>query len=266
MSTVFFFRGLNTYGDDLLRFGPFNLGESHRELAPRLESRGFRFVAIPGSGRGPLPEQIERSLAALSQYSPRNGQGEDIHLLGHSAGGVLARGLSHRLEVTPIPGLHLKSVVTLNSPNFGSKMAEYLVRHHSTSRLLKSLRFTGYDIREKLPTFQIWQPQNIVEFNRLHPNAARIRYGSIVSRLPRHLLPHALRLIQPRHPEYMAAETDGIVESTSQPWGEVICETQLDHGAALGLRTVLSRQQYVRNLSMFEKMTAQLIQYMKDAE
>lgn len=85
-----------------------------RSVAPG--SKRFYTVALPTDA--PLLVQL-RALAPLMQYIRSNHPGESLYLVGHSAGGVLAR-----LYMVQHPETGVSALVTIASPHLGTASAE----------------------------------------------------------------------------------------------------------------------------------------------
>lgn len=267
MSTVLFFRGFNTYATEDMRFGPFNFGPAHQYLEPGLRKRGFNFYALPEVGRGTIAEQLENSHPALLDLCRKHSLKGPVHLLGHSAGGIVARGFAHKVKTRPVPGLEIKSVVTVTTPHRGSRLAQFIFESQKPSTFWhKAISACGYDIEKRKPHFALWLPERIEEFNILYPDLPDIAYGSVVSGMPLRQLPYPLQVLYKGTPRFCDLLTDGIVELESQAWGKIIVQSDLDHGAALGMRTVLSPSLYRRNQKTFEQMVEKIASYMKLAE
>ena len=259
MSVVIFLRGLNTYPSEELRFGPINLGLAHQHLGPALEQAGFHFQPLVGI-RGGIEDQIR---LAAEQTKPilRAHKDKKFHVIGHSAGGIIARGLVHQLKNENEFEL-IKSVVTITSPNYGSQKAQAIVEKKIIRPAWqKALRLGGHDIENKTDQFIPWLPQKIAHFNQLHPDIEGISYGSVISGTKISNLPIVLQLAHKQtNPKLIA---DGIVELDSQPWGHIIDQLELDHGAVLGLKTVLSPFEYAQNKKRFLEMVNKLVTFMK---
>lgn len=249
-SPIVFIRGFNSYPNEELRFGPMNFGLVHRHLQPEFEKRGYHFVPLYRMGYGSVEEQIERAREQILSLR----LGEKLHLLGHSTGGVIARGVAHSLKESH----RILSVVTIVSPHRGSSLADqadkFSVNHPFWFRFWKS---TGYDVTARVPLLEPLKVQSMLKFNETYPNLDGVRYASIVSGGPRKSLPLFLQMIA-QFAADPGLETDGIVEKTSQLWGETLGEFTVDHGAIIGFRTMLSPRTYRRThaefLSAIEKI------------
>ena len=229
---IIFIRGFNSYPRDDLRFGPLNFGRVHRFLQPEFEKRGYRFVGLDRMGYGSIDDQINRAVEQILALR----LGANFHLLGHSSGGVIARGLAHALERSH----RILSVTTIVSPHRGSTLADqaesFAAIHPFWFRFWKS---TGYDVTARVPLLEPLKGRSMLNFNEKYPDLPNVQYGSIISGGPLKTLPLLLRVIG----QFTAdpnVETDGIVEKTSQPWGEIIGNFSADHGAIIGFRTMVS--------------------------
>lgn len=259
---IFFFRGYNSYPTDDLRFGPLNFGPAHKYLEPALSREGFSFHALKNIGKGSYQEQVnsalEQMIPILKYYPNRS-----IHLLGHSAGGLVARLLAKQSEEHRIQVL---SVVSITTPHQGASLADIALQMQKKKPVLyNGLKLFGYDLEKRRPLLERLHPEFLKKFNQDVPNNPSVRYGSVVSGMPFSELPVGMQFVahQVRH---LTNDTDGLVEVTSQPWGQVITELKLDHGAVLGhsLRTTAAQRSQDRE--QFGVMVQNVAQFMKTSE
>lgn len=248
---IFFLRGFNSYDSEDLRFGPLNFGRAEQHLRPAIEKHGFNLIALDNMGKGPIEKQAEEATEQIRNLYAREHFGAPLHLLGHSAGGVVARVLAHHIQKLNLP---LKTVISISSPHRGallSDLATDLKTRHPIFH--KSIKWLGHDLETRQPLYDIWKKKNIEKVNALYPNLSSVAYASIVSGTSLKNLPALLRLMNApvKNPNFI---TDGIVEASSQPWGRVLMELDLDHGAILGFKTYLSRHKHIQNRQKFSKM------------
>jgi pimeloyl-ACP methyl ester carboxylesterase len=78
--------------------------------------RQFYTVALPS--QSPLLQQL-RALVPLLQHVQQQHPGESLYLVGHSAGGVLAR-----LYMVQYPANRISALITIASPHLGTASAE----------------------------------------------------------------------------------------------------------------------------------------------
>ncbi len=255
---IIFIRGFNSYSREDLRFGPLNLGPVHRHLQPEFEKHGYRFIALERMGFGPLDEQIERAQKQILTLR----LGASFHLLGHSTGGVIARGLAHALQNSQ----RVLSVTTIVSPHRGSTLADqaecFQAAHPFWYRFWKS---AGYDVAARVPLLEPMKVKAMAEFNEKYPNLPNVQYASIVSGAPLKTLPLLMRMIG----QFAANSnevTDGVVEKASQPWGEIIGDFVADHGAIIGFRTMLSPRSYEKTQLEFRDAVEQINRFYSRVE
>ncbi|OFZ10772.1 MAG: hypothetical protein A2Z20_00830 [Bdellovibrionales bacterium RBG_16_40_8] len=264
MSSIIFLRGLTTYQDDNFRFGFLNFGPAHKHLEPKFQAKGMPLIAPPGIGHGEIGQQVETAYLYLLGLSRENKINGFVHLLGHSSGGVVARGLAHKLSQNPITNITVKSVVSIASPHHGSQLA--LAMLSTKLSLWKKLFFLGgYNLEKRKHHFTQWLPERITTFNANNPNVKNIAYGSITAGIKTWHLPLALRLMHIGN-RLPGLWTDGIVELDSQAWGNVLGRYELDHGALLGMRTILWPPRYRRDQKTFENIVDKITLFMSEAE
>ena len=235
-SPLIFIRGFNSHSNDDLQLGPINFGLVHCHLQPEFEKRGFHFIPLYKMGFGPIEEQISRARDQILSLR----LGPEIHLLGHSTGGVIARGLAHALKSTH----RILSVTTIVSPHRGTTLADHAAQFYKNHPLwYRFWRATGYDVNLRVPLLEPLKTSSMLKFNETFPDVPEVKYASIVSGARLKTLPLFLKIIG-QFSEDPNAETDGIVEKSSQPWGEVLGDFAADHGAIIGFRTALLPSQH----------------------
>lgn len=262
-STIVFLRGFNSYESEDLRLGPLNLGRAHKYLEPAFRQKGFNFISLNHIGKGEIDGQIALGREQMARLKMGGSFTGPIHLLGHSAGGVIARGLAHALQNATVD---IASVVSITSPHRGSALSELIPNLKSRRPLLyKSLRWAGYNIEDRLHLFEHWQKSQLHKFNQQYPNLPEVAYGSIVSGNRVQKLPLPFRFINKSIPQ-PDFETDGIVEVEAQPWGTVLSRLNLDHGAIIGFRTAASSAGNQRNLLAFNSMVQSIAEFFRANE
>lgn len=233
---VFFFRGLSTYGHDNAQWSVFKFGPISKHLSKALTQRQIQFYPVLGMGAGPLVEVAERAIQFIVSHPAWLNQDTQIHLLGHSAGGLIGRIVLPRLEQLS-PG-KIKSLLTVASPHRGSALAQVCVdmpeRYRGSSLFLKAL---GYDIKKKQPFFRELSKASVTSlfsFEETQKTAAK--RASIVCSSPRQQWCTPLKLFY-RVPAFRDFEilSDGVVEKETQAFGEVIAELEIDHFSQVGL-------------------------------
>ena len=138
---VVFLRGLNTFGDEQFRLGPWSLGRIDKFWRAKLIQSGHAFYAMDGMGPGDVSMQTHRAATAFRQLRLQK-PGHRFHFLGYSQGGLVARALVHEPDIAS----HVLSVTTLGTPHLGSRLAEKLGRFHTDHPIAHQvLRHFGYD-------------------------------------------------------------------------------------------------------------------------
>jgi hypothetical protein len=223
---VMLFRGLNTYGDDILHVGPMNFGESYRHwqkaLGGGVSSRAWNTLPVLTMGSGRMDEMVERSKQFLKASPLWTGSDRPFHILAHSTGGVVARALVHDHEIQP----RILSLTTVGTPHMGAAAGVRAEQVHDSLKAV--LKTFGYDLDARKVYFKDLLPQSMEEFNQRYPNLAKIRYGCLLAEkpaagpsIPMHLMEMSLG--------YFNEPSDGLIPIASQKWGEVLGRLEMDH-------------------------------------
>jgi len=237
MSSIVFIRGFNSYKTDHIRFGPIDFGLAHTKLQAEFSKHEIDLSPIRDIGHGDIEDQIQKALQQIIVMKNNGILKNDVHLLGYSAGGIIARGLAHKILQNEQLQIGLKSVITLTSPNRGSNVAEILSTNAlDTKKLTKQISLFNKNERQKQVLH--WTKERIEKFNALYPDLPNLQYASITSAVSSKNMPAPLKLLRIWH-GINHIPSDGIVELESQPWGKVIRHFDLDHGSVIGLRTVM---------------------------
>lgn len=261
---VLFFRGLNTRGDDKLRFGRLALGPMHAPWIEQLKKRGIQAVAIEGRGGGPLKDQIEKAKKKILDLELWKSPSTRFHFLAHSTGGLVARALVHELGQPQ----RILSVTTIASPHRGSWLADLLPglpdRRPRLNRLLQAM---DYRIEEKLGAFQDLTGASVNKFNLSYPDLPTVRYGSAVFAMKEKDLSWpvsmAKRMVVAGHE---SPESDGIVARDAQTWGKVYHEAELDHMNQIGYNLRLEPMNRIRAKREFLSLVDKTVEFMKTSE
>lgn len=233
---VYFFRGLSTYGHDDAKWSVFDFGPVYKRIAAAFEERGVVFHPVTGMGAGTL-EEISARAIDFFRADPIWNSAEPVHFLGHSAGGLAARLTMAALLADPsTPPGKILSLLTIAAPNRGAGLARVCIdmpRTHLGS--VRFLRLWGYDVVSKRNFFETLTAENI---GRLFAGEKEfpVRRGSIVCACPRREWCWPLRLFyMVRALSDFREESDGVVEKSTQPYGEVLAELRIDHFRQVGL-------------------------------
>jgi hypothetical protein len=237
---VFFFRGLNTEGSDDAKLFVFNYGPIYRHVSQVLASKGVSLHPVLGMGTGPLDKVGSRALAFLENHEVWKQAGVPVHILGHSAGGLVARWLLENNHLRPNK---IISFLTLASPHRGAQLAQICLdlpeRNRGTHLLMRSI---GYDIGGKRESFLDLTPKGVGRCfpeNRSHSSSHSSQVGrraSIVCHAPRADWCAPLRaLYKIKAFGDLSQPSDGFVERDSQPYADVVAEVRIDHMRQIGL-------------------------------
>jgi triacylglycerol lipase len=184
-------------------------------ITEALEAAGNR-VLVPGlAPTGCIKERAQQLKNFLLRASP----GEPVHLIAHSMGGLDARYMISRLDMSR----QVLSLTTLGTPHRGSAFADWGTRR--LERLVRPVfNFFGvpceafYDLtRERCRTF-----------NEQVPDVPAVRYFSVAARHdgnfynPEWLLPYHVVLT-------LEGPNDGVVSLESARYGEALDVWDGDH-------------------------------------
>lgn len=207
----------------ILGFGSIGVGRARihyfRRVARRLEARGVDVTIARLPMLGGVPARGLALCAQLDQLPH-----EHIVLVAHSLGGLDARWALARGGL----GARVRTLITIGTPHRGTPIADALARG-SAATLRRALARLGLgsDGVDWLTT------ERLATFNREVADVAGVTYASIVTATanPRRIHP----LLRVTH-AYLASAgpSDGLVPATSQAWGAVIAEAEVDHWAQIG--------------------------------
>lgn len=231
MRTVFFFRGLSTYGSDHAKWAFFDFGPMYGRIVRAMRDRDIQLIPVMGMGTGSLAEVSERAVDFLRAHEIWRDENRPVHIMAHSAGGLAARRALHQLGSRK----NLRGLLTVATPHRGSHLAQICVempeRAPASARLLKIF---GYDLASRREFF--------TELTIDHVNATfkdecfLFNKASIVCAAPPARWSPPMKLIHRLGAvRDLTPPSDGIIERTSQPYGEILGEICLDHFQQVGL-------------------------------
>ena len=240
---VFFIHGLNTFGDDRFHLGPLAFGPMNEHWRRELESRGVEFIGIDEVGFGSFEDQVDRAFRKVERTLNAMTAVRDVHLFGHSMGGLVARGVGARLkesEALRTRG-NLRSIISLGTPHEGTLATEGALDLEKRSpRFYKFLKTIGYDIEARREALEHFRQERIRAFSARHPVLEGVDCVSLIGSVKPHQLGAPMRLFYRQlHPRGEEHESDGLIEASSQKWARVGGIFELDHGAELGAITNL---------------------------
>jgi triacylglycerol lipase len=185
-----------------------------RKVAEHLRAQGLDVyeMRLPKLGRvEERAQKLAEELFNLGVYQ--------VNLICHSMGGLDARYAISQLGCAP----KVASLTTIGTPHQGSPLADI-----SSGALATILAKVGLGVISDLGT------NKADEFNRQNPDAAKVRYFSVLSSVGKGGKVHPL-LKRPYQTIKEAEETsDGLVPISSQKWGKVLFRIRADHWAQIG--------------------------------
>ena len=206
-------------GFDAIGLGPARV-RYFRGAASRLVEGGHDVAIAKLPPLGAVPDRAA-TLVRLLDELPH----DRVTIVAHSLGGLDARwALSE-----PRIAARVAALVTIGTPHRGTPLADLFARG-APSKLRAALARLGLT-SAAVDWLTTWR---MAELADALPDAPGVRYASIVGAAERTADVHPL--LRPTH-AYLAraaGPSDGVVPASSQRWGEVIAEEQLDHWAQVG--------------------------------
>lgn len=187
-----------------------------RPLFAELQAAGFR-VVVPSE---PPTGTIERRALKTAKLMAKLPQ-EQIVLVGHSMGGLDARGIAAHLD----PDKRVIAVVTLGTPHRGSSLAHWAMYAPTWPARLARLFDRGALID--------LTPEAAAAFNEQVPDRDDVRYTAVVAQRP---VAELARVLTP-YGRMLAAEegpNDGMVCVASARWGTRPIKLRADHFELIG--------------------------------
>lgn len=245
---VIFVRGLNTSGEESVFSGRWSSKTPmHGPWVNYFSSKGSKIYPLIGLGAAPLPEMLDR---ALEKMKSLNFLGP-VHLLGHSAGGLLVRGLASELGPERV-----LSVSTLASPHDGATIAEQFLEKVQHDKITRSLvRVLGYDERPKIPIINNFAREFVRNYTKSLIISSEIATMSYQFSLPEDQMSWIVRSAHLAGFRPQANEHDGYVEKESQAFGTVVEHFALDHLSQIGYHLYLSPKLKAKKKLLFGQLT-----------
>lgn len=252
---VLFFRGLNSYGSDRLSFGPYRGAFIHSRLQHALEKRQLTFVPTLNMGNGSIEDHVRKALGFISETKEFKNSENKFHLLGHSTGGLIAR------AVAPHLADRVLSVTSMASPHLGTTLAEQAFAFsHNHPLTYRSLQIIGYDISQKLDSFNDLRPSEMQKFNLNYKNIEGIRYSSCIFKVKHSDLSWPVKIFTHTGDKLgLLKESDGFIEVESQKWGEILTELELDHLSQIGFNAFFLPTKRQKARLNFEQLCDRLL-------
>jgi len=207
-------------GFDNLQLGPVRV-EYFRGVAARLAAAGVDVTVARLPMLGGVPERAA-ALAQLIAALPH----ERVALVAHSMGGLDAR---WAIAEGDAAAARIESLITIGTPHRGTPIADLF----ASAPLGRARAVLG---RVGLPSAAVdWLTTRRAElFNREVPDAPGVRYASIVTATADRALIHPLLRVPHAYLARGHGASDGLVPASSQVWGEVLDQVEVDHWAQVG--------------------------------
>lgn len=256
MPTVVFLHGLNTFDDGLVHIGPLTFGEMNASWKRELVDRGYEFIDVSGMGFGPVDEQADRALEYLKS-SGVLASGKDLHFLGQSMGGLVARALAHR---APLKG-RVKSIITIATPHEGADITHRTMNLRKLAPKFYALfRLFGYDFESQNETYSHFTPDRLKEVTSRYPLIDDTRCVSLVGSVPFSELSWPFQLIYPIvHPREEKVESDGFLFASTQRWGNETEVFKLDHLGQIGIFLQIRRKHRLAARREFKRLVEKVV-------
>jgi triacylglycerol lipase len=193
-------------GFDELKFGKWTFAQYFPGIVQALRKPGNRvLVARLSPTRG-----VKDRATQLKAFIRRNADGEPVHILAHSMGGLDSRYMISRLGMAP----HVLSLTTIGTPHRGTTFADWGI--HYLERLLQPL-FELFSLPGQ--AFYDLTTASCRRFNEEVPDAPGVRYYSVAGRHEQNWRSFRWRLLH--HIVSKAeGENDGVVSLASAKYGE----------------------------------------------
>jgi len=207
-ATLVFCHGLAGFS----HIGPIYYFRGIPKLLARLDMDG-RFPQTPPG------DTIAQRAAVLAKFIEEIGT--DVHLIGHSMGGLDARFVAANLD----PQRRVRSVTTIATPHRGSSLVDWLL--HTNGLFQRGMRLWLKDAVADLT------PEAMAEFNLQVADREDVHYRSWAARRPFHesafLLRHWTRLMRKNE-----GDNDSQVSVNSAKWGDFQGTLRADHFELIG--------------------------------
>jgi triacylglycerol lipase len=206
-------------GFDRLALGPARV-DYFRGVGARLDAAGLDPIVARLSPLAGIPERAAQ-LARLLESLPH----DRVVVVAHSMGGLDARWALCREGVAP----RVASLITIGTPHRGTPIADLLTRGPLGGARASLARFGLAS--EALDWLTTWR---LAELNPALPDVDGVRYASVVAATADRARVHRLLRAPHAYLARIAGPSDGLVPASSQPWGEVLVEAEIDHWAQVG--------------------------------
>lgn len=212
---ILFFRGINTFADERLHFGPVPLWKMGTHLQKHVHRPERLFINIEEIGCSTFSEEAERAEKFIKRLPF-----DQFHILAHSAGGIVSRVL---LNSSPI-ATKILSLTTIGTPHQGSFLA----------KIVDSISFYSYDKTRKA-LFDRLTPEEIKKLTATLTLPSHIHAQSVLCSSSEKTFSLPVKMVAKVFKDYkITEEGDGFVELSSQKFGKVLGQFELDHLEELG--------------------------------
>jgi pimeloyl-ACP methyl ester carboxylesterase len=250
MKHILFIRGMNSSGDNTLRLGPFTFGPMHAFWESAIRAAGHQFTAINGLGTGLTDELVPRAQREVHQiFQTRLNTIEDYVLVGHSQGGLVSRILVHNPNIRE----KIKTVVTVGTPHHGAWLAEAGMKFAKLQALFPQ---TPALLNRQIVISSL-TTDKMKGFNANFPAHSGVRYASVLTTATHQQRSLPLKFLAPLQSE----PSDGIVNLSSQSFGDTLGPFKLDHLAQLGYSIGASAKEKNRVAEEFNRMIAAILNW-----
>ena len=205
-------------GFDALGVGPVRV-KYFRRVATCFDAAGLDVITARVPALGGVPARGD-ALARIIEALPH----DRVTVVAHSMGGLdarwaIARGATDRIS----------ELITIGTPHRGTPIADLLARGPvERARALLARLGLPSDAVDWLTT------RRLATFADDAPDAPGVRYACVVAATRDRAKVHPL--LRPTH-AYLSlidGANDGLVPASSQRWGEVLAEEDVDHWAQIG--------------------------------
>lgn len=262
MLPIFYFRGLNTYGDDLLHLGPLKIGKMYGPLQEQFRRIERELIPVNNLYTGSFSETLDNAKRSLLS-DERWASSRAVHFLGHSMGALIARALLHDPDLKG----KVKSLISYGTPHRGAEAASSALSMGKTKKFF--LDALGWSPQKRLRMVEHLTPQAMEGFNLLYTDLPEVRYASA----PCHAnyeelcLPMKWLAGLTRQKERMAEEPhDGLISLESQKHGEILGQFRLDHIAQLGYFLYPGEKQRWAREEEFLRLLDAFVDFWEDTE
>ena len=206
-------------GFDQLGVGPTRL-DYFRGVAQAFEAAGLDVITARLAPLGGVPERAAQLVRAV-EMQPH----DRLVFIGHSMGGLDARWAIAREGLAA----RTAALVTIGTPHRGTPIADLLASRpvHRARRAIARLGLSS-DAIDWLTTARM------EILNRELPDVPGVRYASVITATADRSRVHPLLRATHAYLARAHGPSDGLVPRSSQLWGEVVAEEEIDHWAQIG--------------------------------